>query len=836
MDKVYHEIKKHGELTQEVMSDPVSNTQVAHGLWALASGGCHGQGLGKGKPSVIPAFHTDMILSSIGEQQGWIGLLFVMLAYLALVCLVAWKGINTGEELSIFLCMGIAIVTAVQLFVIALGSSGVIPLTGVTVPLLSYGKVSMILNIAAFGLVLSLVTKKEPNIITEAEKNHEEVRNKTAKTYRRPFLIPTICFFIGCAFTMCVWAKFQILERNKTLIQPAYVINREGNPVLEYNPRIALVCNEMYAGRIFDRNGLLLATSNKDDISGAVLDSLLKHGVNLEKLDVQKRRHLKRFYPFEEQLFFMVGDLNTRLFFSSPDDSPVGYMAEERHLSYLRGFDNILYDKNHTRTRVKLVTDKKREDKYLQKEIDTTGFITLYDYTALLKYLKDGSGKELEQHNKSVEKGNYDLYLTVDADLQKDIQDRLATYIPNKYSGKDYYHLMRVSVVVLNAKNGDLLVSANYPKPDFNRIEIEEKLAKEQGKKYTIYNDNNKGQDWTAYTERDLGTTKQTAPGSTAKVMSAMAGFMKIGIDVSEKTYRITAKNQIESGIEPTGDSVTMHDAIVKSSNCYFVNLVNDKDLYSQLDTIYQAIGASVCDIVPYYYRPRPDQKKEERFHDSINNNKKIALIKYANFFNDSKKDQIKMNKGEWKWAWGQGFDGHELKASPLNMARLASAVVNNGVMPYTQYVIIKQKRNKQEKELRREGGIQLMNSEDAKILKGYMLAEAANQKERQKNKKNQKPTVILPSNVGGKTGTPERERQIGTIRKFNRKTREYELLPNKIKMNDGWYMFFIEGDEKHDPLAVVVRMERGVGSGEAVKLSGNMLVGFLKDHGYFQN
>ena len=432
-------------------------------------------------------------------------------------------------------------------------------------------------------------------------------------------------------------------------------------------------------------------------------------------------------------------------------------------------------------------------------------------YCLVLKYLKDGSGKELEQHNKSVEKGNYDLYLTVDADLQKDIQDRLATYIPNKYSGKDYYHLMRVSVVVLNAKNGDLLVSANYPKPDFNRIEIEEKLAKEQGKKYTIYNDNNKGQDWTAYTERDLGTTKQTAPGSTAKVMSAMAGFMKIGIDVSEKTYRITAKNQIESGIEPTGDSVTMHDAIVKSSNCYFVNLVNDKDLYSQLDTIYQAIGASVCDIVPYYYRPRPDQKKEERFHDSINNNKKIALIKYANFFNDSKKDQIKMNKGEWKWAWGQGFDGHELKASPLNMARLASAVVNNGVMPYTQYVIIKQKRNKQEKELRREGGIQLMNSEDAKILKGYMLAEAANQKERQKNKKNQKPTVILPSNVGGKTGTPERERQIGTIRKFNRKTREYELLPNKIKMNDGWYMFFIEGDEKHDPLAVVVRMERGV-------------------------
>ena len=836
MDKVYYEIKKHGRLPQEVMSDPVSNTQVAHGLWALASGGCKGQGLGNGKPSVIPAFHTDMILSSIGEQQGWIGLLFVMLAYLALVCLVAWKGINTGEVLSIFLCMGIAIVTAVQLFVIALGSSGVIPLTGVTVPLLSYGKVSMILNIAAFGLVLSLVTKKEPNIITEAEKNHEDVRTKTAKSYRRPCLIPTICFFIGCAFTLCVWAKFQIFERNKTLIQPAYVINREGDPVLEYNPRIALVSNEMYAGRIFDRNGLLLATSNKDDISGAVMDFLLKHGINEEKLGAQKRRHLKRYYPFEEQLFFMLGNLNTRLFFSSPDSLPVGYMAEERHLSYLRGFDNILYDKNHYRTQVRLVTDKKREDKYLPKETFTTGFITLYDYSALLKYLKDGSGKELEQHNKSVEKGKYDLHLTVDAALQKDIQDELATYVPNKYSGKDYYHLMRVSVVVLNAKNGDLLASANYPKPDFNRIEKEEKLAKKQGKKYAIYNDNNKGADWTAYTDRDLGTTRQTAPGSTAKVMSAMAGFRKIGTSVSEKTYRITTGNQIERGIEPTGDGVTMQEAIVQSSNCYFVNLVNDKDLYSQLDTIYQAIGASVCDIVPYYYKPMLDKDKVKRFHNSINSNRDIALRKYANFCNDENKDQINMNEGEWQWAWGQGFDGHELKASPLNMARLASAVVNNGIMPNTQYVIIKQKKNKQEKELRQEGVVQLLKPEEAEILKNYMLAEAANQKERQRDKKTGKPTVVLPSFVGGKTGTPERERQMGTIRKFNRKTKEYEMRPKKVEMNDGWYMFFIEGDGKHDPLAIVVRMERGVGSGEAVKLSGNMLIGLLKDHGYIQN
>lgn len=365
MDKVFHDIKKHGTLPQEVMNEPVSNTQVCNGLWALASGGINGQGLGKGKPSVIPAYHTDMILSSIGEQQGWIGLLFVFIAYFLLLGLVAWKGIKTGEELSIFLCMGVAIVTAVQLFVIALGSAGVIPLTGVTVPLLSYGKVSMILNIAAFGLVLSLITIKDGAISTEAEKIHESVRANNTETYSRPFLIPTLCFVIGCIYTLCVWAKYQVFERDRTLIQPAYVINRDGNPVLEYNPRIGIVTNEMYAGRIFDRNGLLLATSNKDDISEAVMDSLVEQGIEKEELIALKRRHQSRYYPFNDQLFFMVGDLNTRLFFSSPEDAPVGYMAEERHLSYLRGFDNVLYDKDHNPAQVKLVTDKKREDKYL---------------------------------------------------------------------------------------------------------------------------------------------------------------------------------------------------------------------------------------------------------------------------------------------------------------------------------------------------------------------------------------------------------------------------------------------------------------------------------------
>ena len=823
MDKVYNEVK-HGEITQvelaqDTLRSPVSNTQVVNGLWALASGGLSGQGWGNGKPSVIPAFHTDMILSSIGEQKGFLGLCVVIILYLVLLIAVGWKGIKTGDSFVTFFCMGVAIVTAVQLFVIALGSAGVIPLTGVTVPFLSYGRVSMILNIVAFGFVLSLVTRVDPIVIKE----HIKAKNNSILSSKKTSLVALGMLIVIALFTSGVWAKYQLFHRNKTLLQPAFVINIQGDPELEYNPRISLVANEMYTGRIFDRNGLLLATSNKDDISDNIQNSLIKCGIKTDELDLLKRRHLKRYYPFAEHLFFMVGDMNpSKLVYSYDDEQPVGYMAEVQHLSYLRGFDNRLLDKNNKHTKVRLVTHKKRENRFLRPITSTTGLMPLYDYSALLPYMKDGSGKKIERHNRKVEKGKYDIYLTVDAALQKDIQDNLEKYMDkpdefgntaDNFRNNQYYRLMRVSVVVLDAKNGDLLTSANYPKPDFKRLEEEQELARVFKKEFPSYSDNNKLKDpvWTAYSDRDLGTTRQTAPGSTAKVMSAMAGFMKIGQTASKQKYYISSENRVEVGQypEPSGHRVTMEEAIVQSSNCYFINMVNSNDLYPELETIYKTIGVSVSEIVPYYYRPIKDETKYQRFHDTIAEIEKIALRKYSSFSSNKKKDEIKMNKGEWKWAWGQGFGGHELKASPLNMARLASAVVNNGLMPRTQYVI--------NKDLRQEGEVKLLDKEVIGVLKGYMKKETEN------HKTNRAKIADLPSNMGGKTGTAER-----TIYTIDNK--------KGIDINDGWYMFFIEGDNSHHPLAVVVRIERGVGSSSAVRLSGYMLLDVLKKHNYIHN
>lgn len=809
---------------------PVSNTQVANGLWALATGGMRGQGWGGGKPSLVPAFHTDMILSSIGEQMGWIGLFMVVIALAVLLRKMAVVGYRVGHPFAFYLCLGFAIVIGVQFFVIALGSTGIIPLTGVTVPFLSFGRVSMILNLAAFGIVLSLCN----NIREDETAVSASVRQRSVERYSYPIAMVTMVFLFFAISTLLVWQYYQLWKRDKTLIHPVYVLNTEGRPDVQYNPRIHLLVRNMDAGRIYDRNGILLATSDKTEI---VPDTYLSLGIDQQQLNSMLKRNQKRYYPMGEQMFFMVGDINNGLMFSYDENHPVGYMAEAQHLSYLRGFDNVLYDKNGKPIKVKLETNKWKEDTYLAPITTVTSPILLRDYSALIKYLKDGiDGKKVDKHNKQVKDEKYDLHLTVDAALQADLQNSIKDYVEKEYNNR----FLRVSVVVLDAQNGDLLASANYPLPDYDRLIKEEELARANGKPYAVFNDYNKDKTWQTYTDRDLGTTYQTPPGSTAKIMSAIGGFIKCGKDVSGQTYYITDANRIEKGIEPIGN-VTMHDAIVKSSNCYFVNLVHDKDLYNALKPVYSSIGINIGGITPYIYTFKSDTLWRQNYYAKINTNRDKALHYYSLFKqgrlkkdggNFITKDNTNMNVGEWRWSWGQGYsysakESFDFLASPLNMARVASTVVNNGDMPITQYVLGK---NDYESSIRNEGVIHLINSEEAGILKSFMFDEAA---------KHRKNGHSIPTYFGSKTGTPERERIVSSKRDYNRKTKQYITKNTTVKLNDGWYMFFAESDDSsHHSIAVAVRMERlpkGSISSHAVKLTGNVVKECLFKRGYIR-
>lgn len=815
---------------------PVSNTQVANGLWAIATGGMWGQGLGNGNPNLIPAFHTDMILSSLAEQIGWWGLLLVVLAIALLLRRMVVVGYKVGHPFAFYFCMGVAIVTAVQFFIISLGSSGIIPLTGITVPFLSYGKVSMILNLSAFGIILSL----SKNIKTEKSfESHAEVRKRSVFDYNYPISIVTWTFIFFAVLTLCVWQNYALWSRSNTLVHPAYVHSRNGVPIIDYNPRIALLTREMWAGDIYDCKGKLLATSDNTKLSqGDTRKDLLKAGISAVFLDSISRAHTKRYYPFGEHLYFMLGDINSGLYLNSP----IGYMAESRHLSYLRDYDNTYYDSNHEPVKLNLKGKIKSSSKYVESEPrDTIITYNLRDNSALVKYLRTGvQGRPLKRHNEKVRDKKLDLHLTIDAELQRNMQERLEKYVANTPRLNEN-NLLRISVVILDAENGELLTSANYPLPDYTRLRKEEKDAHERGKRYAVYSDNYREDDWEgAYTERDLGLTYSTYPGSTAKVMSAIAGLQQMGSKASDKKYYITVDDIIEKGDaqEPIG-VVSMRDAIVKSSNCYFIHLVNENNLYLALDSVYESAGVSIGAITPYRLNYEIDIDRQNEFREKIRQNQSVALAKYEKRVNEGVHEN--MNKGEWRWAWGQGYQDFELRASPLNMARVVSAVVNNGKMPYTKYLL---GENKYEREQTQSGYCQLLRSSEARILSEYMKAESANQRTRN--------NVSFPSNIGGKTGTPERSiieksKSVYSKRLGRNLTRYYNSWKKvwsgePSKRNDGWYMFFVEGQDDHRTLAVCVRMERSNnnsihkgGSGSAVRLSKSVILESLYSCGYIK-
>ncbi|MBR3557513.1 MAG: FtsW/RodA/SpoVE family cell cycle protein [Bacteroidales bacterium] len=795
-------------------AEPVSNTQVANGLWAIATGGMTGQGLGDGNPNLIPAFHTDMILSSIGEQMGWIGLLIVVLVFAMLLRRIVVIGYRVGHPFAFYFCLGVAIVTAVQFFIIALGSSGMIPLTGITVPFLSYGRVSMILNLAAIGIVLSLTKNIKQEELTELQK---QVSQRSVGDYDYPVSIVTLTYTTIAVFTLLVWQYYALWARGNTLVKPAYVLSDKGLPMIEYNPRIALLTKEMWAGDIHDRNGLLLATSDQSKL-GKETDfykSLKDAGLTETSLNAIAQAHTKRYYPFAEHLFFMIGDQNTGLYFSYNEDNPIGYMAEAQYLSYLRNYDNLHDKKGRLMPKVRLHSNRATaNNRYLNTQYDTVVLPQVRDYHKLVKYLKAGiHGRPLKNHNKKVQNGKYDLQLTLDAKLQRDMQNKIAEEV--KRTSLHHNNLLRISVVVLDAENGDLLTSANYPLPDHERLRNEEDAAKAMGKKYAVYSDNCHLNDkqWTAYTDRDLGLTYQTQPGSTAKVMSAMAGFMKFGFEATKKSYMVYNEEKIDTKLdEPTG-MVSLHDAIVQSSNCYFVNSVNDMKLYKQLGEIYKVtgvrvdreiindLGQTVVDksMTPYFFYMK-NMSDTSAFNAEVSATGIRGAHTYTNYIDQRTKRHKyhKMNWNECAWAWGQGT----LRATPLNMARVASIVVNNGTFVQTRYLL-------------NESPLKVkLCSYSLEDLKSYMKEQAK-----------VKGGIQNPS-IGGKTGTPERS---------------YTELDSKLpsSKNDAWYIFFVDSDgvnqNKAGKLAVAVRIERAgsATSGLAMQLTREQIIPVLIENGY---
>ncbi len=135
--------------------------QVVQALYALGRGGLLGVGLGAGLPTIggrlpVPAVHTDYPLVALGEELGLIGLLAILGLYLVVVERGLRIAAAAHDDFRSLLAAGLALVVGIQAFIIAAGNLKLIPLTGITLPLISYGGSSLLANAIIIGLLLAL--------------------------------------------------------------------------------------------------------------------------------------------------------------------------------------------------------------------------------------------------------------------------------------------------------------------------------------------------------------------------------------------------------------------------------------------------------------------------------------------------------------------------------------------------------------------------------------------------------------------------------------------------------------------------------------------------------
>ena len=138
--------------------------QLVQGLMAIASGGLWGVGLGLGSPKTIPVYHTDFIFAVICEQFGLIFGLCVLAMYVALVWRGAVIAMGASGSFHDLLAMGATLMIGLQTFVIIGGVIKLIPLTGVTMPFVSYGGSSLVSSMCLVGLIQGVANRNQQDL------------------------------------------------------------------------------------------------------------------------------------------------------------------------------------------------------------------------------------------------------------------------------------------------------------------------------------------------------------------------------------------------------------------------------------------------------------------------------------------------------------------------------------------------------------------------------------------------------------------------------------------------------------------------------------------------
>jgi cell division protein FtsW (lipid II flippase) len=171
----------HVQTRVEVWLDPWQDVsgkgyQTVQATFALAWGGVVGTGIGLGNPDRIPIAPTDFIFAAIGEELGLLGAAAVLIAFLLMV----GSGLRIAQRaetpFDTLLAVGLTTIIGIQSFIIIGGVIRLVPLTGITLPFVSYGGSSLVANYVLLALLLRISDNEAPRIQAAEETRVSAVR------------------------------------------------------------------------------------------------------------------------------------------------------------------------------------------------------------------------------------------------------------------------------------------------------------------------------------------------------------------------------------------------------------------------------------------------------------------------------------------------------------------------------------------------------------------------------------------------------------------------------------------------------------------------------------
>lgn len=214
-------------------ADPAgSSYQIVQSLIAAAAGGIFGTGPGLGSPGLVPLAHSDFISAAILEETGLIGFASLLFLFALFFIRALYNGLLAKSNYKRFLATSIGVYIAVQSLLIVGGNLRVLPLTGITLPFVSYGGSSLVITMAAAGILI-LVSDQRTDVIFELPR---------LRPYRILGALVSIAFF-----AMLLVAGWYGVVRSESLV------NRDDNIRWTINARF------IPRGSILDRSNQIIA-------------------------------------------------------------------------------------------------------------------------------------------------------------------------------------------------------------------------------------------------------------------------------------------------------------------------------------------------------------------------------------------------------------------------------------------------------------------------------------------------------------------------------------------------------------------------------------------------